>query len=360
LIASILVNVLLFFLVFGLSATVPVKQLKRQIGNRWALLTGVCAQFIILPFMGFLAVLFFKNFSKSFTKAMGLTLMVMTSSPGGSYSNWWCSLFNADLALSMAMTAVSTILSIGMLPANLILYTHLAYGIHDDGADGIVQALDFKTLFISLGIVMIALTAGLYTSYLFESETFMTWANRAASLSGLALIIVSGLLSSTGSDVSFFNQDWTFYIGITFPCLVGLLLSNFISRSCARLKKPECVAISIECCYQNTSIAMSVAVTMFPDPAVQAQALAVPLFYSIVQAMVIVIYCLLAWKFGWTKAPANERLCVVMSKNYQLVEDNDNNEEKPAKFVDNRNSSFADSCDDEEQPSVLTKSEIQN
>jgi len=52
--------------------------------------------------------------------AQGITLIVVTSSPGGSYSNWWCSLFNASLALSVTMTAISTILSVVMLPANLL------------------------------------------------------------------------------------------------------------------------------------------------------------------------------------------------------------------------------------------------
>ena len=31
----------------------------------------------------------------------GITLLIVASSPGGSYSNLWCSLFNADLALSV-------------------------------------------------------------------------------------------------------------------------------------------------------------------------------------------------------------------------------------------------------------------
>ena len=46
---------------------------------------------------------------------------------GGSYSNLWCSLFNADLALSVAMTTVSTIMSLVMLPLNLLIYINLTY-----------------------------------------------------------------------------------------------------------------------------------------------------------------------------------------------------------------------------------------
>jgi hypothetical protein len=58
----------------------------------------------------------------------GITLLILCSSPGGSYSNWWCSLFNADLALSVAMTTCSTFAAMLMLPINTLLYVKLAYG----------------------------------------------------------------------------------------------------------------------------------------------------------------------------------------------------------------------------------------
>mmetsp|Transcript_31271 Transcript_31271/g.47305 ORF Transcript_31271/g.47305 Transcript_31271/m.47305 type:complete len:495 (+) Transcript_31271:136-1620(+) len=360
-IVTILANIFLFFLVFGLSATVPVKHLKRQLRNKWALMTGICMQFLIMPLMGLLAVVCFKKASSGFTEAMGLTLLVVTSSPGGSYSNWWCSLFNADLALSVAMTAVATVLSIFMLPANLMLYSHLAYGMHDAGADGVMQALDLKTLFISLGVVMSALVLGLYTSYKFENKTFMKWANRGASLSGLCLIIVSTVFSSSGTETSFWNQNWDFYVGVAFPCLIGLALANIFSRLFARLEKPECMAISIECCYQNTGIAMSVAMTMFSDAEEQAQALAVPIFYSFVQTLTVLIYCVIAWKCGWTKAPADERLCVVLSTPYEIVETSELIDDcKPVKEGDEADEQILEtlhdfSYDDEESSSKIPK-----
>ena len=74
---------LLFCLVFGMSATVDIKQLKKQLRNRNALLTGISLQFVILPFLGFVVVPILR-----LEPALGITLLVVTSSPGGSYSNW--------------------------------------------------------------------------------------------------------------------------------------------------------------------------------------------------------------------------------------------------------------------------------
>ena len=83
-------HVLLFFLVFGMSATVDLNCIMKQMRNKRAICSGAFLQFIVLPFLGFLTVKML-----ALDVAMGITLMVLTSSPGGSYSNWWCSIFNA-------------------------------------------------------------------------------------------------------------------------------------------------------------------------------------------------------------------------------------------------------------------------
>jgi predicted Na+-dependent transporter len=118
-------NVLLFVLVFGLSATVQFQTLRREFENKKALLFGLAVQFLLMPLLGYLAVWSMSATAAGFTEAMGLTLLVLTASPAGSFSNWWCSMFNAELALSVAMTTISSVLSVGFLPANLFLYTHL-------------------------------------------------------------------------------------------------------------------------------------------------------------------------------------------------------------------------------------------
>lgn len=82
--AEIASSVLLFFLVFGMSATVDIRQLRKQVRNKTALLIGISLQFIILPFIGFVVVKVL-----NMDAPMGITLLVITSSPGGSYSNWW-------------------------------------------------------------------------------------------------------------------------------------------------------------------------------------------------------------------------------------------------------------------------------
>mmetsp|Transcript_18353 Transcript_18353/g.33266 ORF Transcript_18353/g.33266 Transcript_18353/m.33266 type:complete len:405 (+) Transcript_18353:93-1307(+) len=299
-------NVLLFFLVFGMSATVDANALLLQLKNRKAIATGVFLQFVIMPLLGFIIV-----YSLNMPNAVGITLLVVTCSPGGSFSNWWCSMFNADLALSVTMTAISTLLGVFMLPANLMLYTRLSY------EGNILEILNWWALFTAISIVIGGITLGLVCSAKFASHQFHLNANRIGNLCGISLVFFSAVLSNTEGESHMWDQDWTFYFGVMAPCLFGLLFAN-IFTSFLMLKKPERVTVSIECCYQNVGIATSVALTMF-DGDELAAALGVPFFYGLVEAVLLGVYCIVAWKIGWTKAPKNVSIWTALSTSYEIA-----------------------------------------
>lgn len=308
-------NVLLFALVFGMSATVDIKSLVAQMKNKKAILTGCFLQFGVLPLLGFIVVK-----ALELNETTGITLLVVTSSPGGSYSNWWCSMFNADLALSVTMTAISTLLSIFMLPANLLLYSRFSYD------DDVIEALDWMSLFTALVVVIGAITLGLFFSSKLHSNKFNAVANKMGNFAGIALVIFSATMSNTGGPgeeeeggEAIWNRDLKFYTGVAFPCVAGLVVSN-IFTTILKLKKPERVTVSIECCYQNVGIATSVALTMFGgDKRQLAEAMGVPLYYGFVEAFILAIYCLVAWKFNWTKAPADIPVCHMLTMSYEVL-----------------------------------------
>lgn len=81
-------------------------------------------------------------------------------------------MFNADLALSVTMTAISTLLSVIMLPANLLLYARLSY------EGNILDILNWWALFTAIAIVIGAITLGLVCSVKFASHRFHLNANR--------------------------------------------------------------------------------------------------------------------------------------------------------------------------------------
>ncbi|KAL3924126.1 MAG: hypothetical protein SGILL_001235, partial [Bacillariaceae sp.] len=165
-----------------MSATVDGKDFRNHFKyNKKSIVTGILTQFGIMPILGFLVVIAF--FNAGYTQIMGLSPLVITASPGGSYSNWWCSLFNADLALSVAVTSISSIMSVALLPANLLLYSWLAYDVTISSTSdvSIVDHLDFGAIFITLGVVLAAIICGLAAGFKFDNPSFHRRINRFGS-----------------------------------------------------------------------------------------------------------------------------------------------------------------------------------
>lgn len=222
----------------------------------------------------------------------------------------WCSIFNAELALSVTMTGISTLLSVVMLPLNLVIYTSGSY------SNDVVKALDWFALFLSLVVVIGGIVIGVLSSYWCNSTRFNLLANKVGNLAGIALVSFSLIVSSTSQDASLWNQNAIFYLGCAFPALVGVTIATFLASK-GGLQKPERVSVAVEGVYQNTGIATSVAASMFKGDQL-ATAIGVPLYYGIVEAVILACFCIVCWKVGWTKAPADENFFRMIATSYEV------------------------------------------
>jgi predicted Na+-dependent transporter len=192
--AQVAINVFLFLLVMGMSSTVDIRIMRKQLRNCKAISIGLFCQFVLLPFLGYLITIAF-----NLPVPVGVTLIIVVSSPGGSYSNWWCSIFNADLGLSVSMTTASTFLSIGFLPLNLFIYTYAAYnGSPELGGQSVIKSINFGVIFISIAVVIGAIATGIFCSYKFDTPRWHRIAYLGGNISGIALIIFSTVLSLMG------------------------------------------------------------------------------------------------------------------------------------------------------------------
>jgi sodium/bile acid cotransporter 2 len=320
---------LLFFLVFGLAVTVDPIAFKRRFKKPLPLIIGLSCQFVILPLLGFACcVLFFPD-----EPLYGIPLIATASSPGGSYSNWWCSIFNADLPLSMAMTTASSLMSALTLPANILLYTELAFPKETQ------VKLSWEGMFTTISIVIVAIFSGLFFGKNYPRYTQKL--NAVGNVCGVALVLMGFFLSSNSSS-PIWDRDWKFYVGVTLPCVLGLVISLGTARM-LKLKRPSCLAVAIEVCYQNTAIPLAVILNSFSDDPkycggesteetcdAVGLALGVPTYYQTVQILSLAVCCLCCWKGGWTLAPKDESFFNVIGRNYQVPEkeDDDENEQE--------------------------------
>lgn len=259
---------------------------------------------------------------------VGITLLVVVSSPGGSYSNWWCSIMNADLALSVTMTTVSTLLSTCFLPMNLYIYSYAAYNDQSTtSGEDVLASIDFGGIFLSLAIVILAIGTGIFCSWKIDTPRWHRIAYLGGNISGIALIVWSTFLSfypydeskPTSDEVMNEEQEDIYYFAISLPCILGLLFASIITTA-IRLPKPERLTTAVECCYQNTGIATSAAFSLFSsDSESLSMAMMVPVIYGFVEAGAIGLYLIIFWKLGWSKAPSDEKICIVIAKTYEIA-----------------------------------------
>jgi len=321
-------NILLFFLILGMSVSVNISHFRKQITNVRAILTGLFLQFIVLPALGYATIKI-----ANFDFVWGVMLLIITASPGGAYSNLYCSLFNADMALSVTMTAVSTILSIGFLPLNIYAYSTLAYN-----NDPVLDTLDWTALGVTIVVVILAVSVGITLTYKVGSKPvgkkIRVVSNAFGNFCGISLVLFTSLFPE-GGRIILAGREPTFYYTPMMPMLFGLLFSNILS-SLMKLKYPERVTVSVECVYQNTSIAMTSCLALFQGED-QSRGLAIALWYTGMQGAIILVYCFIAWKFEWTMAPSDEKFFKMLLKNYQDFNKDDTNSESSAE--DNRDDS---------------------
>lgn len=203
-------NVLLFILVAGLAGSCDPSTLRSKFksGGRGIAL-GLTCQFVLLPLLGLLSVALFPQ-----RVEYVVALLIVTTAPGGGFSGWWCSLCNADLALSIAMTTASTLVCMVALPLNIILYVEVIYGSR-------VQIAWYQ-LIASVIVVISAVATGILASVHLPNRRLTI--HRLGQIAGVALMVYGAALNGISTEPIWTNSP-SWFAFVTLPCVLGLTLS---------------------------------------------------------------------------------------------------------------------------------------
>lgn len=113
-------NITLAIIMFGIALGITLDDFKRLFQKPKILFTGVVSQFILLPLVTFI---FIKLVNPMPSIALGM--MLVAACPGGNISNFLSQLAKGNVALSVSLTAFSTLISLVMTPFNLYFYGNL-------------------------------------------------------------------------------------------------------------------------------------------------------------------------------------------------------------------------------------------
>jgi len=113
----LVMNISLAVIMFGVALELSMNDFRRLLKDPKPTLVGLFSQFVVLPLITFLLVLFFQPHP-----SMALGMFMVAACPGGNISNFFSLLAKGNAALSVSMTAVVTALAIIMTPFNFTLW----------------------------------------------------------------------------------------------------------------------------------------------------------------------------------------------------------------------------------------------
>ena len=234
------INPMLGVIMFGMGLTLSPKDFKIVLSRPKDILIGCLAQFTIMPLLAWLLTLAF-----SLPKELALGVILVGCCPGGTASNVITYLAKGDLALSVGMTACSTLLAPIVTPLLVWLMA------------GTMVNVDTLGMLLSIVYVVIApIIAGLLCQHFLPRLT-KTVTPYLPAFSSLAIAITVGIVVSHNADRLMLGGMIVILV-VMLHNLLGLSLGFTIGRL-LRLEKPKCVALSIEVGMQNSGLASSLA-----------------------------------------------------------------------------------------------------
>lgn len=258
-------------IMLGMGLTLRLEDFRRVTQVPKWVLTGLFLQFTVMPFLGWLLG---KVFDLPPFFAVGLILV--SSCPGGTASNVIVFLSRSNLALSVTMTALSTMAAIVMTP---LLTSTLS------GNEINVDALGL--FFSTLKVVLVPVVLGVFLN---SQLTYYTQKIQFYSPS-VAVILVTLIVASIigqGKEI-ILDSGVSLISSIMILHLIGFVLGYFLSKL---LLKDESISrtISVEVGMQNSGLGVVLAKENFVNPAVAIPAAISSLVHSLYGSIFVALF----------------------------------------------------------------------
>ena len=243
-ISSKSINWLLGVVMFCMGMTLKPVDFKVVFTKPKAVLSGCFAQFFIMPLLAFLLCRVFH-----LPEEIAIGVILVGCCPGGTASNVITYLAKGDVALSIGMTTVSTLLAPFLTP----LLTFLLAGKSID--------VNMVTMFLSIvQVVIVPIALGLIVNHFFP-DTSKKIGDILPMFSTLAIALIIGIVVAANSS-RILSSGLIIIVVVMLHNILGLLLGYGIG-TLLKVDKSKRSAIAIEVGMQNSGLATSLAATHF-------------------------------------------------------------------------------------------------
>ena len=279
-IAKSIAPICLAIIMFGLGLGLTAQDFLRVVKNPKDFLIGFLSQVILLPIVAFILI---SLISLPVEIAMGV--MVIAAAPGGVTSNILTKFADGDVALSVTLTAVVSLLSIIIVP--LIVFNSANYlGIE------IVKEISMLNIALKMFFVVTVpvlfgmIVRSLMTDFII-SKTLLV---QRLSVILFLIVFISIWVEEWDRIISFITRAGliAFILNITM-IFAGYYIAKFLASGIAQRK-----CISLECGLQNGTLAVFVATQLFDDIVFMVPTAA----YALIMFVTSIIFVLLVRKIN--------------------------------------------------------------
>jgi len=244
----------LALIMLGLGLGLSIKDFTRILRNPNDFLVGFICQLILLPIVAYIIIIILK-----LPIEIALGLMIIAAAPGGVTSNVLTKFANGDVALSISLTAIMSLLSIISVPFIVLTSANLL-GVTSISTDISMTGIALKmALVVTVPVIFGMVIRGFAEKFITSKINFI---NKITGL--LFLIVFAAIWIEERNNI--FNYLAQAGLAVLILNVVMMTLAYFIAKKFVTgMAQRKC--ISLECGLQNGTLAVFVATLMFNDVA---------------------------------------------------------------------------------------------
>lgn len=249
-VTDIVLPLALAFIMFALGLGLTFADFARVARQPRDFLIGAASQLVLLPAVAWLLVSLW-----SLPPELALGVMIIAAAPGGVTSNILTALARGDVALSISLTAVISLVCVVTIPLIVVFAHDRLMGGATTGDISVA-----RTAISVFAIVTVPVTIGLLVRHFADSvaRRFEPAARHISS--GLFIVVLAGAIyQERGNIVTYFAQAGLVTLSLN---ITMMILAYGIARLFASGPRQR-TAISIECGLQNGTLAIAVAALLF-------------------------------------------------------------------------------------------------
>ena len=251
-IATKIAPIALAIIMLGLGLGLTVNDFLRVVKIPRDFLVGFLCQVILLPIIAFILI---KIIPMPLEIALGV--MIIAAAPGGVTSNILTKFANGDVALSVSLTAIVSILSILTVP--LIIFTSAdLLGVSEINRDISMVSISMKMFFVVTIPVIFGMIIRSFMKDFILSKTLLI---QRLSVILFMIVFISIWVEEWDKIISFITKAGlvSFILNIVM-IFTGYYVAKYFTSGVAQRK-----CISLECGLQNGTLAVFVATQLFDD-----------------------------------------------------------------------------------------------